>query len=165
MGDYKDTLRKATGKNLIGLVDGTYTDNGVTAVVENGKITLNRTSTSSSTSFVQIPLAEDVVINANEKYTFSANNGFTLGNTTQSGNYASIRFRTSTTDDSTNDVLLGTLDNSKTFQKDTTWTYKYLRVRTASSLSYTNNVIYPQLELRRNKNKLRAIFLKQKLIR
>ena len=156
IGDYKNSIKKSRGKNLIKLTDGTYSSNGVTVVVENGKITLNRTSTSSGTSFVNIPLAEDIVISPNENYTFSANNNFVLGNTTQSGNYACIRFRTSTTDDSTNDVLFGTLDNSKTFQKDTTWTYKYLRVRTASSLSYTNNVIYPQLELRRNKNTLRA---------
>ena len=39
---------KNTGKNLLNIPDGTYTSNGLTAVISNGIININGTSTATS---------------------------------------------------------------------------------------------------------------------
>ena len=46
------TQSTTTGKNLLGLINGTYTNNGMTAVVNNGEISLS--GTASANAFVEI---------------------------------------------------------------------------------------------------------------
>ena len=128
------------GKNLLSLVNGTYSNNGVTATVSNGIVTLSGTAT--ATSFIRIPLVKNVTQMANELYTFSANNGNTIG--TES-NYAAIRMNDGG-DDSSTDVLFSTANNSKDITKETPKVWTTVTIRTASGLAYSSFVISPMLE-------------------
>lgn len=64
-----------TGINMLDLTDGTYTNNGITAVVNNGTIVLN--GTASANSFLTIPIV--LTLSENQSYTISVNNTDTLG--------------------------------------------------------------------------------------
>ena len=131
--DYEINL----GKNLLKLVDGTYSDGDITAVVENGKITINGTETSSKT--FNITASFNCV--QGETYTLSLNNTETVG-TMESSNYASLRI-----DQAGNyDAKFGSIDNSNTFTANVQLLNTTIKIRTQSGLSYDNFVIYPQLE-------------------
>lgn len=60
------------GKNLLNLKDGTYTATDITAVVENGEITLN--GTAGANRFVAISLNNNLGLSSNEIITLSMNN-------------------------------------------------------------------------------------------
>lgn len=131
------------GKNLLNLTNGTYSSNGITAVVENGKVTLNGTATANS--FISVPLQSNLNLNSNVDYTFSANNEEIMGEG-KSGNYACIRLRTTSSDDSSTDVLFNVVNNNKVINKTNDTTYTTFRIRTSSTLTYDNYTIYPMLE-------------------
>ena len=131
-----------TGKNLLNIPNGTYSDNGITAVVSNGKITLN--GTASVTSFIRISMGNSITVTANTNYTMSANNSTTAGS---SNPYGAIRLNTGSSDDSATDVYFNVLNNSLTFNKISNTSYSTFVIRTGSGLSYTDFVLYPQLEL------------------
>lgn len=124
-----------TGKNLLNLTNGTYSANGITALVENGKITLNGTATANS--FLQIPF----VYEYNGTYTISANNEETIGSTTASGTYASVRINGNTY----TQAIMGSKNATRTFTINQK--YNDFTVRTGSGLTYNDFVIYPQLEI------------------
>lgn len=130
--------------NQLFIPDGTWSNNGVTAVVSNGTITLNRTSSSGSTSFIRINMNSSINIPAGVPFTFSANNPSTVGSAEP---YAAIRLNTGSGDDATTDVKFNTQYASGTFTKGSATTYATLVIRTASSISYTNFVIEPQLSI------------------
>ena len=116
------------GKNLLNLEDGTYSNNDITAVVSNGKITLNGTNTSNA--FITIPVNLNVI----GKYTLSASNNETIANVSPRFDSGSLAFNCSNTNASATD----------TFNSLTTLTNFVIRVQSGSDL--TNFVIYPQLE-------------------
>ena len=89
-----------TGKNLLNLENGTYTNSGITAVVNNGIITLN--GTASANSFITIPIS--LTLYANQNYTISINNTQVIGGDKGTA-YACTRLSTSSGDDTTLDVL------------------------------------------------------------
>jgi hypothetical protein len=66
------------GKNLLGLKNGTYTSYEITAVVENGEITLN--GTAGGNRFVSITLNNNLGITQNETITLSMNNAVANSN-------------------------------------------------------------------------------------
>ncbi len=129
-------------ENLLNLLDGTYSHNGVTAIITNGIITLN--GTASGTSAIDIPI--NLTIKANQAYTLEANNSSVIGQGGTGGTYSCIRFRTSTSDDSNTDVRFNPINNYTTLQKTGETTYAYLRIRTGDGLTYNNFIIKPQLE-------------------
>ena len=143
IGDYQDEIRCSTGKNLLGLVDGTYSDNGITATVNNGKITLN--GTASANSFVEITMAKNINVKANTDYTLSANNSVVIGS---SSNYADIRLATSSSHDTATSSVFHNQNSSNTFNKSEDTIYTRFIIRTGNGLSYNNInfTIYPQLE-------------------
>lgn len=98
--------KQLSGKNLLNLQNGTYSSNGITAVVENGKIIINGTAT--TTSFLAIPFVYEY---DGSTYSISANNENTIGNTTGSGNFASVRISGETT----TQAILGNKNATKTF--------------------------------------------------
>lgn len=57
---------KREGYNLIGLKDGTYTFNGITAVVLNGEATLSGTAT--TVTFASIPLINEITLKQSTLY-------------------------------------------------------------------------------------------------
>lgn len=125
-----------TGKNLLGLVDGTYTNNGITAVVSNGKITLNGTAT--NTSFIPINLLKNIEL-SNQTVTVSINNSTTAGD-----NLTELRVYTSGTNYLACDF--SPINNSASYANKTD-TYEKIQIRTSSGITYNNFVIKPQLEL------------------
>ena len=124
-----------TGKNLLNLPNGTYSNNGITAVVENGKVTVNGTAT--ATSFVAIPFSKEY---DGSSITISANNSGIIGNTSSSGSYASLRIAGQTS----TEAILGNQNAVRTFQLN--GTFPDITIRTSSGLTYNNFVLYPQLE-------------------
>ena len=125
-----------TGKNLLGLTNGTYSHNGITAVVNDGTITI--TGTATANSFVNIPLIKDIVL-SNEQVTASINNATTISDTAtefrvyeSSYNYIPVQFTT--------------IDGKIITTKSGTFVSAY--VRTTSGVNYGSGlVIKPQLEL------------------
>ena len=123
-----------TGKNLLNLPDGTYTNNGVTATVKDGIVTINGTATANS--FINIPFNYTFLANTN--YTLSANNTLTMSGE----NY--IRFNYGTT------VYLPCILShekskyTKNFNENTI--VNLFVIRTENGKTYNNFVIKPQLE-------------------
>ena len=75
-----------SGKNMLELMEGTYSNNGITAVVKNGIVTLNGTAT--AISFVGINLLKSIKLTNDKAYHLSAFNERTVGDGT---NYCYIR--------------------------------------------------------------------------
>lgn len=130
-------------KNMLGLIDGTYTSNGITAVVSNGQITLSGTP-SSGTSFLQVPLINNMEIKTNIDYTLGANNDFILGDNLNT-QWAGIRvvYTNSTTSSS---MSFYRKNNYRVINNNSSLIVRALEIRTASGLTYNNNIIKPQLE-------------------
>ena len=122
-------------KNLLGLIDGTYTHNGITAVVDNGKITLN--GTAESTSFITIPLVNKINIK-NQKITISSNNSKIIED--------SLTEMRVYTNGSTYVPCAFTKINNSFTKTNKTDIYVRLQVRTSSGITYNNFILYPQLE-------------------
>lgn len=129
----ESTQETRSGKNLFDLTDGTYSHNGITAIVNNGEITLNGTATANS--FVSIPVSKNYNINIDETITVSLNNA-------TENNYCSLRIDSpglyDTTTKSKNSV--------RTMTISTTLLSSSITIRTGSGGSYTNYSIKPQLE-------------------
>ncbi|MBR1653696.1 MAG: hypothetical protein IJ690_07615 [Clostridia bacterium] len=122
-----------TGKNLFGrLEDGTYTIYGVTAVVKDGIVTLNGTSTGEGTY-----IFKQVDENLNGTYTLSINSSGSIsgGNiaivVNNNGNYVMTRNQTANS-------VTATLTNQVVTSYEL-----YMN----NGLTFTNFVIKPQLEL------------------
>lgn len=134
-GNSKQETR--SGKNRLELQNGTFRSSGVTAVVENGKVTLNGTAT--TTSFATINLAKEVTLLANKQYTLSAFNEDTIGN---GSDYGAVRLGSNgdyqTTFYSKNAKNTLNITSESTFDS--------IVIRTATGLTYNNFVVYPQLE-------------------
>ena len=125
-----------TGKNLLGLTNGTYSHNGITAVVNDGTITI--TGTATANSFVNIPLLKDIVL-SNEQVTVSINNATTISDT-------ATEFRVYESGNNYIPVQFTTIDRKTTTTKSGTFVSAY--VRTTSGVNYGSGlVIKPQLEL------------------
>lgn len=124
-----------TGKNLLSLTNGTYSHNGITAVVNDGTITI--TGTATANSFVNIPLIKDIVL-SNEQVTASINNATTISDT-------ATEFRVYESGTNYIPVLFTTINRKTTTTKTGTFVSAY--VRTTSGVNYGSGlVIKPQLE-------------------
>lgn len=132
---YNTIESKSTGKNLLGLIDGTYTNNGITAVVENGKITINGTAT--ATSFISLPVQSEMTF-LNQTYTMSVNNVSVISDSL-------TEFRLYTSGSPYKSVTFTSINNKVTLSDDNTYTM--CQLRTASGVTYNSFVIYPQVEL------------------
>jgi hypothetical protein len=135
---------KVTGKNLLSLTDGTYTNRGVQVVVSNGRLTINRVSSDISTAFARVRLIEPITFRAGDTITLSANNTDTIG----TGNpYMSIRLNNGTGDIPATDVVLNVADSHTTYTFGTETTIEQLTIRCAYQLSPQDFIVLPQLEL------------------
>lgn len=124
---------KVEGKNILKLIDGTYTSLGVTAVVENGIITLN--GTANGTSIVQIPT--NITFKENKNYQLSANNINIISDVN-----VFVRFGSN----ASTALTLVKGNASKTINLTTETSFTYFAVRTSSGTAYNDFVIKPQLE-------------------
>lgn len=129
---------KNTGKNKLEFVDGTYSNNGITADIENGKITLNGTAT--ATSFITINNAFNYTFKANQKYTISFNNKTLIRGT-------DARFRFSKNSGLVvKDFYFNNINSSQTFYFTEDTEVKWIQIRTGVNITYDNFIIFPQLE-------------------
>ena len=128
-----------SGKNLLELKEGTFSNNGITAVLKDGIVTLN--GTASSISFVQLIFSNgNFTLKANQKYSLSVFNDKIIGN---DDDFCALRFG----DTGSNQANFSKTNSKfvKTFTED--YTINFLVVRTAKGITYNNYVIKPQLEL------------------
>ena len=128
----KSTQATRSGKNKLNLPDGTYTSNGLTAVVSNGVITINGTST--ATSFLSIPIS----------LTLASNFSFSLNNTTMGDSLSEVRLQISGTDYRSIPINVA---NNKIENITTYGTYTTFLVRISSGVTITNGIIKPQIEM------------------
>lgn len=136
------------GKNLISISDGTYTGQGYTAVVSNGKITINGTGTSKP-SIVEIPLDNPINWLANVPLLLSAFNPVAQGNTSETGNYFSLRIG-SRDNPNVLSAILGNQNASASKTRTTDMEITRLQIRGYTGGEFNNFVCYPQLELDSN---------------
>ena len=129
----KDTIQvKDVRKNKLNIPDGTYTSNGLTAVISNGIININGTST--ATSFLSIP------INLKLESNFS----ISLNNTAMGDNLSEVRLQIS---GSYYQSVPINVANNKKENISTYGTYTSLLIRISSGVTITNGIIKPQVEL------------------
>lgn len=124
-----------SGKNLLELMEGTYSNNGITAVVKNGIVTLNGKAT--AISFVGINLLKSIELTNDKAYHLSAFNEKTAGDGT---NYCSLRI---------NQDNIQVLFNKTNANGSITTNLKisYITIRTQTGITYNNFVVKPQLEI------------------
>lgn len=131
-----------TGKQLLNIPDGTYSSNGVTAVVKDGIVTLNGTA-GNGKCFIKIPFIfnfEDT-----KTYTLSANNEDVIGGSSYDVSYSAIRFDLSDGSSSTLTwCYFGTKNNNRVINMN--YNAVIFCIRTGAGLTYNNFVIKPQLE-------------------
>lgn len=129
----KDTIQvKDVGKNLLNIPDGTYTSNGLTAVISNGIININGTST--STSFLSIPINLEL----------ESNFSISLNNTAMGDSLSEVRLQKS---GSNYQAVPINVANNKKENISTYGTYTTLLIRVSSGVTITNGIIKPQVEL------------------
>lgn len=126
-----------SGKNLLELMEGTYTHNGITAVVKNGIITLNGTAT--AISFIGINLLKNLDLATGNTYRLSAFNTNTVGEAAE--NYCSLRIK----QDGTKETVLSKVNSNNAIVGG--FSFSYITIRTAQGITYNNFVVKPQLEL------------------
>lgn len=126
-----------SGKNLLELMEGTYSDNGITAVVKNGIVTLNGTAT--AISFVGINLLKNFNLIAGNTYHLNAFNTGVVGDS--SNNLCSLRLN----GEGTKETTLNKTNSNNAITGDFLLTY--ITIRTAQGITYNNFVVKPQLEL------------------
>ena len=122
------------GKNYLDLQDGTYTNNGVTAIVKDNVISINGTA-GSGNSYINIPHSH--TIEPKIEYTLSLNNDFTTSNTSDG-----LRL-------STNDNTRGSftaLNRTKTFTFQNALASNIITIRLMEGSSINNGTMKVQLE-------------------
>lgn len=141
--DYPQEVQVVKGSNKIiinnnlwAVKDGTYTHNGITAVASGGTITLNGTSTS-STSIVHIPLLSDVTWVNGQSYTISANN-----------DTATTKVKLMMYSDATSDMTLNPINRTAVINYTTSANIytDEIAIRTDASTTITNLKLTPVLE-------------------
>lgn len=133
-------------KNLYSIADGTYTSNGVEAVVSNGVVTVNRTSSSDTASFIRIPLAASFTAKNGDTLVIEAGNDQAIGATDNNSAYMCLRLRISGgSDDASTDCYLGAKNAVMHKTMDADKEYGVFVIRTANSLSPSNLVLRPKI--------------------
>ena len=123
---------KTVGKNLLNLPDGTYTHNGITAVISNGIITINGTST--ATSFLTIPINLEL----------ESNFSISLNNTAMGDSLSEVRLQIGGSNFRSVSLSVA---NNKRENISIYGTYTSLLIRISSGVTITNGIIKPQVEL------------------
>lgn len=121
-------------ENLINLTNGTYSNNGVEAIVNNGEITLNGTANTNN-SYINIPFSQ--TIEPNIEYTLSINNNFTTSNTSDG-------LRLSTNDDTRGSFTA--LNRTKTFTFQDALASNQITIRLMAGSTVRNGKLKVQLE-------------------
>ena len=129
---YNTIQVKDVRKNLLNIPDGTYTSNGLTAVISNGIININGTST--ATSFLSIPINLEL----------ESNFSISLNNTAMGDSLSEVRLQIS---GSYYQSVPINIANNKKENISTYGTYTSLLIRVSSGVTITNGIIKPQVEL------------------
>lgn len=131
-GNSKQETRE--GYNLIGLEDGTYSHNGITAVVSNGEVTLNGTST--AIAFANIPLISDITLKQSTLYQMYAFNDTVTDD---------IYFRPNG-NDGNRQVSFSSVNNVSGYQNNqTSVTLSYIMLRISNGVTLSNVKCKPMI--------------------
>lgn len=124
-----------SNKNLWDFKNDTYSIGGITAIVKNGKITLNGTATSNA--FIEIILNNIVSWEEGEDYTISAFNSTSNNN---------IRIRTN--DSGADDVVLNVANTSAiiSYSSSTVRYNNKITIRVQNGTTLNNFILKPMLE-------------------
>ncbi len=133
-GNVKQETR--SGKNLLELMEGTYSNNGITAVVKSGVITLNGTAT--DISFVSVNLLKSLNLITGKTYHLSIFNSKAVGD---SSNICALRLNQNGTKQASFDKVNSNL------AIDGNFLFSYITVRTPAGITYNNFEIKPQFEI------------------
>lgn len=125
---------------MAGLIDGTYSNNNVTVIVNNGKVTIN--GTPSSTTFFSIATNLNLI---SGDYVLYAFNSSTIGSSSTSGDYADIRLTDKRGSNYGNYVLLGTKNNKIGISLSNDDSSAKMVLRLGTNLQFNNFVITPML--------------------
>lgn len=131
---YNNIGIKVRGNQLVGIADGTQTNNGITATISNGEVTLNGTATANA--FIQLMTTNTLTWADGQTYTMAGFNSV-------ANNQVSIRVNSS----GLNDTLLDTINKVKSFTYSTS-TGQYsdrLVLRIGSGTTLTNYKLKPML--------------------
>ena len=123
-----------TGTNLLDLINNTYTLNGITATVKDGKITLNGTAT--ATTFIGILSDTPYNIKEGEQFTVSAFNSEINEN---------VKIRVNS--QAAYDTTLNSINRSATYTRDAKNTLigNGIQIRIENGTVLTNYSFYPML--------------------
>ena len=133
--EYPSEIKSVGYENLLNLIDGVNSSNGVVATVEKGIVTMNGTYTGSDNMWFTIP-SEEYSLKKGETYTYSLDNSEILNN--------EIRTRT---------LLSGYLDcNFSTINRTNTVTLiedessSRLQIRLIPGITFNNFIFKPKIE-------------------
>lgn len=133
-----------TGKQLLKLADGTYNSgNGVTAVVNNNKITLNGTAT--SYAVCTIPVIA-VNFDSTKNYAFSCQNISGTGTQVDNDKSCYILFATNNGDTIVQLTPLRTTPTTEVIKNDLIESMAKLRITSSTDVTYTNYSFELQVE-------------------
>lgn len=133
-----------TGKQLLDLKDGTYTNNGITATVSNGEITLNGTDSNGNNNFMNLPLNTNINWINNETYAISLNNPSSIGGSSIVDNDR-CTFRINSGGQL--DVYFSSINSTKVEVIDKTdMLSNLISIRTGAGITYNNFKIKPMIE-------------------
>ena len=137
--NYPQEIKNVRGvENLLKLPDGTYDNNGITAVIKDGVITLNGTATARSMITISLSTFKS------GSYRIAANNEQTIGAADDSSDFVACRI--AYTDGYVlRDCYLGKKNSSGNFTLSSDRNLNFI-IRTAQGMTYNNFVIKPQLE-------------------
>ena len=126
-------------KNLLKLIDGDFSSDGINANVKNGIITLNGTLTS-GISFLKL-CDFNFTFKANTIYSVSTNPSYFI-----EGIETRFRFATKNGDIVIKDIFFSNSSNKSTFSFKEDTNVEWLQIITGPNINYNNLVIKPQLE-------------------
>ena len=128
------TQQTTTGKNKLVLTDGEYTNNGVTATVKNGVITLSGANTSSSVTWITLG---DAGLQSSTEYIFSTGVTSGLGN-------SSVRLRCFLGNSSDQISYDNTEVTATTLSTGNSYSF---RIRVAGNYDTTGIILKPMIRL------------------
>lgn len=132
-----DNTIDVVGKNLLNIVDGTYSHNGLTATITNGQISVSGTSTASS--FLSI-IFNTLSLKAGT-YTLSANNSSSYND-----NDFYLRITTKNGSNVLGPAKMNVVNAKTTFTLNEDLNEGCLQIRASSGDTLNNFIIRPQLE-------------------
>lgn len=136
-------IKNVEGKNKLKLTDGIYTNNGITAVVNNGRVTLNGTSTSYSVCAIPV---EIINFDSSKDYGFSLQNIIGIGTQVSETNSCYILYATANNDTIVQLTPLRATPTNSLIKNNLSESCAKVRITSSTGVSYNNYSFNLQVE-------------------